>query len=177
MVLNEKTMMNKKEKNFAATILLVMFFLVTYDLFSDFNEGSTWWHLSVEGALGFLTAFGFFYLMKDSFLLKRELENQKTLTEKHREEAALWRSQAKKHVEGLSLSIDAQLEKWGLTNSEKEIAFLLLKGLSTKEIAELRSTSEKTVRGQATSIYSKSSLSGRSELSAYFLEDLLVPKY
>jgi len=51
-----------------------------------------------------------------------------------------------------------------------------LKGLSLKEIAEIRKTSEKTARAQCTPIYEKSGLSGRSELAAFFLEDLLVPK-
>jgi hypothetical protein len=37
-----------------------------------------------------------------------------------------------------------------------------------------RNTSEKTVRQQASAIYQKSNLSSRSELSAFFLEDLLV---
>ncbi len=168
--------MSNKEKKFAAIVLFIMFALVVYDLYFDFNEGSSWWHILVEGILGLLTAVGFFYLIKDSFSLKKELKNQTALAQKHLEESRVWREQAKKHVEGLSASIDMQLDKWGLTNSEKEISFLLLKGLSTKEISEIRNTSEKTVRGQATAIYSKAQLSGRSELSAFFLEDLLVPK-
>jgi len=45
----------------------------------------------------------------------------------------------------------------------------MLKGLSLKEIAECRSTHEKTVRKQAV----KSNLSGRHELSAWFFEDML----
>lgn len=59
---------------------------------------------------------------------------------------------------------------------EKEVAFLLLKGLSLKEIAEVRQTVEKTARLQATAVYEKSGLAGRSELSAFFLEDLLPPQ-
>jgi DNA-binding CsgD family transcriptional regulator len=62
-----------------------------------------------------------------------------------------------------------------LTVSEKEVAFLLLKGLSLKEIAAIRETSEKTARAQSTAIYEKSGLAGRSELAAFFLEDLLAP--
>jgi DNA-binding NarL/FixJ family response regulator len=42
-----------------------------------------------------------------------------------------------------------------------------------KEIAEIRNTQEKTVRQQATTIYKKSELSGRQELAAFFLEDIL----
>ncbi|MEY3046615.1 MAG: hypothetical protein RL242_3457, partial [Pseudomonadota bacterium] len=52
---------------------------------------------------------------------------------------------------------------------------LLLKGLSFKEIAELRQTSERTVRQQAGEVYRKSGLGGRNELAAFFLEDLLLP--
>jgi DNA-binding CsgD family transcriptional regulator len=78
-------------------------------------------------------------------------------------------------LEGLSEAIESQLNVWTLTSSEKEIAFLLLKGLSLREIATIRRTSEKTVRTQATCIYSKGGFGGRSELSAFFLEDLLPP--
>ena len=50
-----------------------------------------------------------------------------------------------------------------------------LKGLSLKEIAAARGTSEKTARVQSGAVYAKSGLAGRSELSAFFLEDLLPP--
>jgi hypothetical protein len=52
---------------------------------------------------------------------------------------------------------------------------LLLKGFSHKEIARLRHTSTTTIRQQAASIYQKANLSGRAALSAFFLEDLLLP--
>lgn len=78
-------------------------------------------------------------------------------------------------MEGLGQTIDQQLSVWGLTESEKEIALLLIKGYALKEIADIRRTTEKTARAQSTSIYAKSGLSGRSQLSAFFLEDLLLP--
>jgi len=78
-------------------------------------------------------------------------------------------------VQGLSHAIDQQLEAWRLTPAEKEVAFLLLKGLSFKEIAPVRGTSERTVRQQALAVYAKSGLAGRAELAAFFLEDLLLP--
>jgi DNA-binding NarL/FixJ family response regulator len=53
---------------------------------------------------------------------------------------------------------------------------LLLKGLSHREIGELRRTSEATVRQQALAVYRKAGLRGRTELSAFFLEDLLLPQ-
>ena len=81
----------------------------------------------------------------------------------------------KKYLEGPSKSIDIQLSQWNLTPAEKEVAFLLLKGMGLKEIAEIRNTTEKTARAQAISIYSKAGITGRSELVAFFIEDLLVP--
>jgi DNA-binding CsgD family transcriptional regulator len=91
------------------------------------------------------------------------------------EEAATWKASAAHHIEGLSAAIDAQLETWNLTNAEKQVALLLLKGLGLKEIAFIRETSERTVCQQAQSVYQKAGLAGRIELAAFFLEDLLSP--
>ncbi|RPH96195.1 MAG: helix-turn-helix transcriptional regulator [Lysobacterales bacterium] len=86
-----------------------------------------------------------------------------------------WRQDSRALIEGLSLAIQHQFEEWKLTAAESEVALLLLKGLSLKEIAALRATSERTVREQARSVYRKADLGGRSALSAWFLEDLLLP--
>ena len=77
--------------------------------------------------------------------------------------------------EGLGEAIDRQFLTWKLTEAEREVGLLILKGLSLKEIVGARATSERTIRAQARSIYSKAGLSGRSALSAFFLEDLLAP--
>jgi DNA-binding NarL/FixJ family response regulator len=69
--------------------------------------------------------------------------------------------------------IQGQFIHWHLTPSESEVALLLIKGLSMKEIANLRAVKEKTVRLQASNVYSKSNCSGRHELAAYFIEDLM----
>ena len=73
------------------------------------------------------------------------------------------------------MAIDAQFDRWALSSAEREVALLLLKGLSHKEIAPLRGCSERTVRHQARAVYRKAGLAGRIELAAFFLEDLLVP--
>jgi DNA-binding CsgD family transcriptional regulator len=86
-----------------------------------------------------------------------------------------WRAEARGLLEGLGEAIDKQFTRWNLTEAEREVALLLLKGLSHKEIAAIRATSERTVREQARSIYAKAGLSGRATLSAFFLEDLLAP--
>jgi len=73
----------------------------------------------------------------------------------------------------LALVLKEQFESWQLTQTEREVAMLLLKGLSFKEIASVRSTMEKTVRQQASAIYKKANVSGRHAFSAWFIEDLL----
>lgn len=86
-----------------------------------------------------------------------------------------WQQENERLIKNLAMKIKSQFLDWGLTKAECEIGFLLLKGFSLKEIASLRNTSERTVREQAINIYSKSKLKNRSELTAFFLEDLLAP--
>jgi DNA-binding CsgD family transcriptional regulator len=86
-----------------------------------------------------------------------------------------WRSEARGLLDGLGAAIDQQFSRWNLTEAEREVALLLLKGLSLKEVAGVRAASERTAREQARSIYTKSGLTGRAALSAFFLEDLLAP--
>lgn len=86
-----------------------------------------------------------------------------------------WRSEARTLLNGLGDAIDEQFKRWNLTEAEREVALLLLKGLSLKEIAQVRSTSERTIRAQARALYGKAGVTGRASLSAFFLEDLLAP--
>ena len=150
--------------------------MVSVDLLTDSKEGVDLGHVFIEGAAGLAALFGIFYFLKDSFSLQHKLQNSMIENEKLKNESAEWKGEAKKYIDGLSQSIDVQLSKWNLTPSEKDVALLLLKGLSLKEIAEIRQTTEKTARTQSISIYSKSGLNGRSELAAFFLEDLLQPQ-
>jgi len=75
----------------------------------------------------------------------------------------------------LSVKIENQFAHWQLTPAETEVGFLLLKGFSLKEIADMRNTKLKTVQQQSQSIYQKTSLASRSELAEFILEDLLPP--
>lgn len=149
--------------------------MMIVDLITDSNRGVNWLHVISEASVVIAAAVGIFFLMRDSFTLKHSLEDEIKNSELLKAEAEKWRIQSKIYLEGLSQAIDSQLTTWKLSNSEKEVAFLLLKGLSLKEIAEHRSTSEKTARAQSIAIYSKAGLAGRSELAAFFLEDLLLP--
>jgi putative tricarboxylic transport membrane protein len=60
--------------------------------------------------------------------------------------------------------------EWNLSFAERDIAWFMLRGLLLKEIADLRGTSERTVRQQAQAIYRKAGLDGRSDLAGRVLE-------
>ena len=92
-----------------------------------------------------------------------------------RVEGQRWRTEARTLLNGLGEAIDQQFSRWNLTEAEREVALLLLKGLSLKEVAQVRATSERTIRAQTRSLYAKAGVSGRAALSAFFLEDLLAP--
>lgn len=104
--------------------------------------------------------------------LSERLDRELTET---RAEALRWSQEARDVLQGLGVAIDRQFDKWGLTPAEREVAILQLKGLRHKQIADLRRTSERTVRQQALAVYRKAGLSGRTDLAAFFLEDLLLP--
>lgn len=69
--------------------------------------------------------------------------------------------------------IEALFEDWQLTPAERDVAILLIKGLSFGEIGEARSAREGTVKAQSNAIYRKAGVAGRHELLAFFLDELL----
>lgn len=73
----------------------------------------------------------------------------------------------------LSGNIDEQFGQWGLTPAERDVGWLLVKGFAISEIANLRGTSEGTIKSQSNAIYRKAGVSGRAQLLASFVEDLL----
>ncbi len=165
----------KERRNVSLVLLIVVFFGV-----QDFIED-----LATEGGLlALVTDLVYVSLMIGLLLyiwrhVPRARSRQsrflsEAVVRKH-EDAEAWREQAAELLEGLGRMIDRQLSAWQLSQAEREVAVMLLKGFSLRDIAALRGTGERTVRQQAARIYTKSSLSGRAELSAFFLEDLLPP--
>lgn len=152
--------MGKMNQYLPATVLAIAMAFFAYDIFVDVVVGGdSLLHVSVE-LLVFLAI---------SFVLFRELMHVKALHRQVREE----KSKNARLAGELLAVMKQQFVDWKLTPTESEIAMLLIKGLSMKEIAELRGVKEKTVRLQATSIYAKSGYAGRHELVAHFIEDLL----
>lgn len=147
------------------------------DISNDIKFHAGWSHILIETTVllasitcAIVLSYGFY---KVSSSTMDYYEN--TLFQSNNK-AEYWRNENLQLIKGLSEKIKLQFLNWHLTNAEANIGFLLIKGFSLKEIATLRSTSERTVREQARSIYQKAEISGRSELTAYFLEDLLLPE-
>lgn len=177
-------MTNAKEnriKIITFIILLGTSFIALADIIVDLNEGLPASHLMHEAALWFFSMIGAIYQFRiikwqssrmDKFKLKIEELDRANISLKLEEE----NFQKKiSHLSDEFLShIDEQFNKWSFSRGEKEIALLLIKGLSMREIADIRGSNENTVRQQASQIYKKCALGGRMELSAFFLDDLLA---
>lgn len=156
--------------------------LAAADLVSDLDEGVTLTHVALEAclfAIGFIGA----VVVAQRLISARRAERQarqlvanlEKRLEETRAEAARWRDESRELLGGLGQALDRQFERWGLSPAEKEVALLLLKGLTHKEIGDIRSITEATARQQARAVYKKGGLSGRHDLAAFFLEDLLLP--
>lgn len=145
------------------------------DVIEDIQEGSTFTHVLAESFVIILSLLAGIYLWKR---LSKSLRGRNIVLagdlRQARADATKWKTEVEALSKGITEAIERQLALWGLSEAEQEVAFLLIKGLSTKEISQARSTSERTVRQQAMMIYRKSKLEGRSQLAAFFLEDLLA---
>ena len=164
-------------KNIKEYVFIVLLLLISVaslvDVVIDYSEHASREHLVLEFCLILLSLGGIVYLVLEIFKHKRKnqtLAVQLADTQKNLSET---QSRVKKVGQQYRQVIREQLEEWQLSESENEVAMLLLKGLSFKEIAEVRETQEKTVRQQASSLYKKAGLAGRHEFAAYFFEDLL----
>ena len=145
------------------------------DLWMDWPNDPGFFHVAFETAVFSLALGGVAYLWAGWMRTRRFLTRTVEVSDQLREERDTWRHRAEKLLRGLGEEIDAQLRLWNLTPAERKVALLLLKGYGHKEIAELLDRSERTIRQHAVAVYRKSNLSGRAELAAFFLEDLLLP--
>lgn len=156
---------------------LAAFALLLIDEVASSDEPATLWGVAAEVlSLGLLIACS----VTSAALVLRVRAHEEDSVELRRglellsAQSAAWRLEMASQLRELGAAIVRQFSAWGLTAAEQDVGLLLLKGFSHKEIARLRNTSEATIRQQATSLYQKAKLSGRAELSAYFLEDLLT---
>lgn len=159
-----------------STIILAFgLFLVlnTMDLVADYSEGVTSAHIIHETVVVLFLLGLFALLFKSLAQLRYRNTHLKERLQHAREAARMADSQTVGSRSRFNDVVGLHFSDWRLSRSEAEVGRLLLKGLSLKEIADVRRTREKTVRAQASSIYRKAGLAGRHEFSAWFLEKLI----
>ncbi len=150
-------------RTFRVAILFPAALFLIYDLIADASlEGefaST--HFIVE-AFVFLSVLVVLILsLKDIADLRTRLQREETRN---------------KALAGeLAAGIEEQMDEWKLTPSEREIAWMIIKGYRFAEIAELRQVKENTTRLQASTLYTKAGVRGRGEFVAEIIHHLLAP--
>jgi len=160
------------------SIITLLFFTIVIissitDIIADIKQGANAAHIFQEtliACVALLLLLTLLYQTKDeknkNKKLLRSLAEANALTTKTSQELL----NAKK-VFGDEIS--KQFLNWKLTKSEADIALFTLKGFNAKEIANLRNSSEKTIRNQLTSVYRKSDLTSKHAFIAWFMDGLI----
>ena len=162
-------------KEFLAMLVLAIVVIGNLgDVYYDYREGASMSHLLIELTIAIVSfiliaalTVGIWRQSRSNNRLKAELAS----IEENDKQAVPPALATARHE--LALVLKDQFKTWKLTQTEREVAMLLLKGLSFKEIASVRQTMEKTVRQQASAVYKKANVTGRHSFSAWFIEDLL----
>jgi len=171
-----KNILSVTSKDYSVYIIGFFMVLSVIDIIREYAAGESVSHLTFEIVVLICATAWSFYLwyrwLTAKQLLHHEIAEKLKLNNEYRE----WKTKNQGMLNGMNNLISNQFQAWDLTPAEKDVAFLLLKGLPFKEIASVRGGSEKTIRHHALKIYQKSGLQGRTELFAYFFEDLFTPE-
>lgn len=162
----------KKDVVIIVLLVLIMLFKLL-DIIADLQLEIPAWHIMQESILVLLTVIGSVYLSNDLIRRSRQVKSLALRLAQADKRIDNMSSQMRSARKDYSQAVASQFDTWGFTKSEQQVAFLLLKGLSFKEIAEVRKTKEKTVRQQASSIYGKARVDGRHTFCAWFMEDFI----
>ncbi len=69
--------------------------------------------------------------------------------------------------------IQSHFDSWKLTASERDVAALMIKGLSISEIATVRGSADGTVKAHLNAIYRKSDARNRAEVLSHIMDALI----
>ena len=147
--------MNRYNIYIPAVVLITASLFFIYDIAADLLNGSdSYFHILVEFAVFTGTSIALY------LEIRRVMQLHSTVVVEKDKVARL--------SGDLFNAINRSFEQWNLTATEKEIALLLIRGLSMQEIGVLRGVKEKTIRQQATQIYAKSGYSNRDSYAGFF---------
>ncbi len=159
---------------FYILFLIILFSLGVIDLYDDYTEGTEFSHQLIE----FLFVVTIFEIMRRVWKQYKyqtmEIDHLKELNSKLGQTLRFWQDKSQKILSSMRESIQSQFSNWNFTKSETEVAFLIIRGFSFNQIANLLNKSERTVQKQAGAIYEKSGFGGRIEFVGYFLEEIFT---
>lgn len=145
---------------FTATVLVAAGLFFLYDIVSDIASAyDSVAHIAIEAVVFAAAMLALWLEIKRVIRLRRQVSQE-------RDRVARLSGELFHHIE-------KAFDQWKLTHSEREIAVMLIKGLSMAEIAALREVKDKTVRQHAANIYAKAGYSNRNELASHFIQDLM----
>ncbi|MBL4765777.1 MAG: helix-turn-helix transcriptional regulator [Colwellia sp.] len=157
-----------------AVVLLIIMVLNFFDVLTDISLGVPTWHIIEETMIVIISGIVAIFLIIDIRKLNNNIDHLKEKLAHSDDKLKGITDEMVTARAQYSQVIYEQFEQWSLTKSEQEVSMLLLKGLSFKEISAVRDTKEKTVRQQASMIYSKARVDGRHDFAAWFLEDFIT---
>lgn len=156
-------------------LVVCVFSISTVEIAGEFLAGETL-HEMLDDLLRFVFSAALLaILIAERLAQRRELAELRGQLHKARGQLAKTDSQSVGLANQYRAVMQKQFDLWQLSASEQDVVIGILKGLSFREIAELRGTREKTVRQQASTVYRKAGVGGRNELTAWFFEDMLDP--
>ena len=160
-----------------AVVLILIFSIVVFasgaDLVADLSHGADTGHIVKEAIIISISIVAIAWLLLGLHQQQLEIKSLRQELDAVNSPQVPQKKYVLEARKKLGNVVTQQFSEWMLTGSEIEVGWLLLKGLSLKEIAIVRSTQEKTVRQQASSIYKKAGICGRHAFSAWFIEDIL----
>ena len=159
---------------FSAFVLFV-FCLSAFEIVSEFAAGETMGEMADDMSRFVFSAVLMVVLISERLEQQRELADLRGQLSNARGQLAKIDSQSAGIASQYRSVMQKQFDAWRLSKSEQDVVIGMLKGLSFREIAELRGTREKTVRQQASAVYRKAGVGSRNELTAWFFEDMLEP--
>ncbi len=163
-------------KNFLRNYNILFYLLISFLILINIYDIS--YHWIYEGSLNFhqiieailllvITLFAFLIRFYNFLHLKVMNEN----IQKKEKEYTLLKKKYLQSLRNIRRGIEEQFEHWNFTQEEKKVAKLIILGYSFKQIAGILNKSEKTIRNQSLSIYQKSGMLNRHDLSGFFLND------
>ncbi len=127
-------------------------------------------HFLIEAAGLLCCMVGLVYLWRGfEFRLRRADQNIDQLIA----ERDAFKKRHRQTLAEMKRAIEEQFGQWRLSAAERKLAEDLIRGYSVDQIAAMRGKSPNTVRNQSVQLYAKTGMTGRSDLAAFFLQEIL----